>query len=398
MDQMKKIGILGSGAMGTGIAQVFAVAGCEVILYDHCTSALERAQDALVSSLEKLVDKGKMTADAAKHCVQRVTFDQGLQSFHDRDLIVEAVTENLALKQQLFKDIELLVSSNCVLASNTSSLSITSIASVCSKPERVVGIHFFNPAPIMSLVEIIPALQTKPGLAEELRGFMSSLGKQPVIAKDTPGFIVNRVARPYYGEALRIKEEGIADEMSIDASMVHLGGFRMGPFELMDFIGNDVNYQVTLSVFEAFYYDARYKPAILQKRLVEAGFLGRKAGRGYYAYNAAGQKELSQPLSSGIIVSGEAQPNQEVFERILCMLINEAAEALHLGIASRDDLDMAITKGVNYPKGLLSWADELGIHKVRDRMDSLYELYREDRYRLSPLLRRMADKGAKFYD
>lgn len=395
---MKKIGILGSGAMGTGIAQVFAVAGCEIILYDHCTTALECAQHAFVSSLEKLVQKGKMTDDAAKRCAERVTFDHGLQSFHDRDLVIEAVTEDLALKQQLFKDIELLVSSDCILASNTSSLSITSIASVCSKPDRVIGIHFFNPAPIMALVEIIPALQTRPGLAEELRAYIGTLGKQPVIAKDTPGFIVNRVARPYYGEALRIKEEGIADEMTIDASMVQLGGFRMGPFELMDFIGNDVNYQVTLSVFEAFYYDARYKPAILQKRLVEAGFLGRKAGRGYYAYDAAGQKDLSQPLSSGILLSSEVQPNQEVFERVLCMLINEAAEALHLGIASRDDLDMAITKGVNYPKGLLSWADELGIPKVRDRMDDLYELYREDRYRLSPLLRRMAETGVKFYN
>jgi len=401
---MKKIGILGSGAMGIGIAQVFASAQCEVILYDHQVSSLEKAKENLEDILEKLVSRGKISEKQAAQLIENIQFEQGLQTFYDRELIIEAIVENLEAKQQIFQDIELIVPASCILASNTSSLSITSIAAVCKRPERVIGVHFFNPAPVMALVEVIPALQTRAGLPEELRNGLGSQGKHPVIVKDTPGFIVNRVARPYYGEALRILEEGLADEATIDQAMVSLGGFRMGPFELMDFIGNDVNYQVTLSVFEAFYFDPRYRPSLIQKRLVEAGYLGRKSGRGYYNYvensnsDSAPAGKYNSYNSANIPSSQEGeQIKRQIFNRILAMLVNEAAEALFLNIASRDDLDLAMTKGVNYPKGLLIWADEIGLAQIQQEMDQLYDIYREDRYRLSPLIRKMVKEGKTFY-
>jgi 3-hydroxybutyryl-CoA dehydrogenase len=203
------------------------------------------------------------------------------------------------------------------------------------------------------------------------------------LAKDTPGFIVNRVARPFYGEALRIYEEGLADFATIDWAMKELGGFRMGPFELMDFIGNDVNYTVTETVFREFYYDPRYKPSFTQKRFMEAGYLGRKSGRGFYDYVETAEKP-SPNMDKDL--------GQKILDRILVMLINEAADALYLNIATAKDIDLAMTKGVNYPKGLLAWANEKGIGWCVEKMDELYDKYREDRYRCSPLLR----KGEKF--
>ena len=208
------------------------------------------------------------------------------------------------------------------------------------------------------------------------------------MAKDTPGFIVNRVARPFYGESLRIYEEGISDIATIDWVMKEIGGFRMGPFELMDFIGNDINYTVTETVFKEFFYDSRYKPSFTQKRLSEAGLLGRKTGKGYYDYSEG----ASRPAPNE-----DKQSGKDIFNRVLCMLINEAADALYLGIATREDIDTAMTKGVNYPKGLLQWADETGIQNCVDTIDSLFDLYHEERYRCSPLLRKMAASNQTFY-
>jgi 3-hydroxybutyryl-CoA dehydrogenase len=382
------IGVIGSGAMGAGIAQVAATAGHSVVLYDNNPQMLEKAKVGYDKTFKTLVEKGKISAETASEIQGRITLANDLNSFAECALVIEAVVENIQVKQQIFSKLEEIVSADCVLASNTSSLSITLIASACKKPERFIGIHFFNPAPLMPLVEIIPGLQSDENLAQQVKILIDSWGKITVLAKDTPGFIVNRVARPFYGEAIRIYEEGVADIATIDWTMKTVGGFRMGPFELMDFIGNDINFKVTESVWEQMFYDQRYKPSFTQKRLYEAKRFGRKSGRGYYDYTEG----AIQPKATKNEASGKA-----ILTRVLAMLINEAADALHLGIATRDDIDTSMTKGVNYPKGLLKWADEIGIKEVLNTLDNLYEDYREDRYRASVLLRRMAKDGRKFY-
>ncbi|AKQ45608.1 3-hydroxybutyryl-CoA dehydrogenase [Rufibacter radiotolerans] len=382
------VGIIGSGAMGTGIAQVLATAGHKVHLLDKNAKALERAAQNIKDTLGKLSKKGKLSEIDAAEILDRLNFTEAYQDFGSCDLVLEAVVEDLEVKQNLFREVEMIVPEYCILASNTSSLSIASIAAACEKPERFIGIHFFNPAPVMPLVEIIPAVQTREGLAEEMKQQVQSWGKMPVIVKDTPGFIVNRVARPFYGEALRILEEGIAEMATIDWAMTNLGGFKMGPFTLMDFIGHDVNYRVTESVFASFFYDPRYKPSFTQKRLFEAGYYGKKSGRGFYDYReGATQSEPTQDEALGT----------QVLHRILAMLINEAIDALYLKVASKEDLELAMTKGVNYPKGLLAWADELGLEKILETLDHLYQEYHEDRYRASVLLRQMVREKRQFF-
>jgi len=381
------IGIIGSGAMGAGIAQVVATAGHTVRLLDQNADALQRASSSIQANLTKLTEKGKLSADDAAASFARLRPTRDIGSFIDCELVLEAIVEDLAVKQQLFRELEMLVPPDCILASNTSSLSLAAIASACRQPERFIGIHFFNPAPVMQLVEIIPAVQTRTGLAEEVRDLVQSWGKVPVLTKDTPGFIVNRVARPFYGEAIRILEEGIADVATIDWALTELGGFRMGPFALMDFIGHDVNYRVTESIFASFFYDPRFKPSFTQKRLFEAGYYGRKSGRGFYDYAAdAIAPEPNRDEALG----------RTILHRVLAMLINEAVDALALNVASREALELAMTKGVNYPKGLLAWADELGPATVLQTLDALYDEYHEDRYRASPLLRRVVRQNQLF--
>lgn len=371
--------------MGAGIAQVAAVAGHTVILYDNNNSAIEKAKTNLNTTLQKLAEKGKLPN--ASEVFDRISFVTDITNFKNCGLVIEAIVEKLEVKKSVFAELERVVSSECILASNTSSLSITSIAAACNKSERVLGLHFFNPAPLMALVEVIPAVQTDEKLIPAAKELMQRWGKVPVIAKDTPGFIVNRVARPFYGEAIRIYEEGIADMATIDKAMTDKGGFKMGPFTLMDYIGHDVNYVVTETVFQSFFYDPRYKPSFSQKRLLEAGWLGRKSGRGFYNY-AEGAVQPA-PKDDDVL-------QMQIYERILAMLINEAADALHLNVASAADLDLAMTKGVNYPKGLLQWCDEWGAANCLQLLDSLYDQYHEDRYRASILLRKMAVEKTKF--
>lgn len=381
------IGVVGAGTMGAGIAQVAAQAGHRVVLTDTNPDQLQKAEQQINSGLEKLVQKGKITAENATTIRQNLVYSTQLSDHSEAHLVIEAIVENLAVKHQVFAQLEQAVSQTCILASNTSSLSIASIGACLKDASRFLGIHFFNPATLMPLVEVIPGVATAATCTAHIESLISAWHKTVVVCKDTPGFIVNRVARPFYGEALRIYEEGIADFATIDWAMTHLGGFKMGPFTLMDYIGNDINYTVTETVFAAFYFDPRFKPSFTQKRHMEAGFLGRKSGRGFYDYTEG--SVVPEPNTDPVL-------GQQILERILVMLINEAADAVLMQVGSPAAIDLAMTKGVNYPKGLLAWADELGASWVLERLEKLFAEYGEDRYRPNALLRRKAHEQSKF--
>jgi 3-hydroxybutyryl-CoA dehydrogenase len=381
---MKIVGVLGAGAMGTGIAQVALMHGHPVILVDNDHAALDRAKTNMRHAIQREVEKGRAGPEAIAYTLE--TTDR-LDALRPSALVIEAIVERIAAKHDAFRALSGIVADDCVLATNTSSLSIAAIASAATHPERVLGVHFFNPAPILPLVEIVPWLGTAPSITRETKALVDSWKKTTVVASDTPGFIVNRVARPFYGEALRVADEGIADFSTIDAAMRELGGFRMGPFELMDFIGLDVNLAVTRSIFEALGFDPRYRPSLTQQRLVDAGMLGRKTKRGFFDYRD-GTRE-PEPLV-------DREVGERVFDRILSMLINEAIDAVHWRVASPADIDLAVTKGVNYPKGLLAWGDERGLDHVLEALVALQTEYGEDRYRPSVLLKRMVRNGGRF--
>ncbi len=363
--------------MGIGIAQVAASAGCKVYLYDANIGQTEKSLGTLRSTLVKLVEKQKLTQEESEKIFGSIVSCTSLSEFKNCDLVIEAIIENAEIKKKVFAEVESTVSENCIISSNTSSISITSLSADLQHPERFIGIHFFNPAPLMPLVEIIPGLLTRKNLDSEIAELMKSWKKIPVIAKDIPGFIVNRIARPFYGEALRIVEENIATPEQVDDAMRTLGKFRMGPFELMDLIGIDVNFAVTTTVYKDYFYDPKYKPSLLQQRMSEARLLGRKTGKGFYDYAENAIKPT--PVKNEELYS-------EIFMRIIAMLINEAVEAKRLKIASDEDLEMAMQKGVNYPKGLLAWGTEIGYEKVSETLQNLYQKYQEERYRQSPAL------------
>lgn len=375
-----KVGIIGAGTMGIGIAQVAATNGCKVWVYDANQKQVETATVGLEKTLTKLVDKQKISSEKMTEILANISIATELKDFKDCELIIEAIIENKEIKTKVFTELENHVSETCVIGSNTSSISITSLGAELKKPERFIGIHFFNPAPLMPLVEVIPSLLTDKSLPEKIYNLMKEWGKTPVIAKDIPGFIVNRIARPYYGEALRIVEENIATPEQVDDAMKTLGNFKMGPFELMDLIGVDVNFSVTTTVYKEYFYDPKYKPSLLQQRMSEAKLHGRKTGKGFYDYSEGAEKPV--PQKDEVLYD-------DIFHRILSMLINEAVEAKRLGIASDEDLELAMQKGVNYPKGLLQWGKEIGYDLASEVLENLYDEYQEDRYRQSPLLRRL---------
>ena len=386
------IGVLGAGTMGAGIAQVAASAGHRVMVTDSRPEALEASRAKVEAALARDVEKKRLDADAADQIAGRITWAPGAADeyvvFQHCSMVIEAVVEDLAVKQDAFRRLEAEVGPDCILATNTSSLAVTAIAAACRSPERVIGVHFFNPVPVMELVEVVPGLVTDRAVSAKVEDLMLGWGKTVITATDTPGFVVNRIARPFYGEALRLFDEGVADRATIDWAMQELGGFRMGPFALMDLIGNDVNYAVSLSIFSSLHGDPRYRPSVTQQRMVEAGFWGRKTGRGHYDYRDGAER----PRPSKDETTGRV-----ILDRILSMLINEAVDVLFWRVASRDDIELAMTKGVNYPRGLLRWGDELGWPVVLGRLEQLQSEYGEDRYRPSPLLRRMAREGRRLF-
>jgi len=385
---IETIGVVGAGTMGIGIAQIAAQNKHQVILYDLSDAQLEKAKSGLEKVLNRLVEKERISDNERKNILTRILFTNKISELWPCGLVIEAIVESIKIKHEVFTSLEDVVSEHCILATNTSSLSIASIGAALKTSKRIIGIHFFNPAPLMPLVEIIPAIQTNEQTTKICKDLIAKWGKTVVLCKDTPGFIVNRVARPFYGEALRIYEEGIADFVTIDWALTEKGGFKMGPFTLMDYIGNDVNFAVTESVFKAFFYDPRFKPSLTQKRYAEAGFLGRKSGRGYYNYENL--KLNPKPQTDDTL-------GERILNRILCLLVNEAIDAVFMGVTSIEDVDLAMTKGVNYPKGLLKWGDEIGLDKILNQLQELFDYYGEDRYRPNPLLRKMVKENKQFY-
>lgn len=496
------IGIVGAGAMGSGIAQVAAQAGHPVLLFDAAVGAAERGKASIVAALGKLVAKGKLDAERACAIESRLGVCGRLEDLAPAALVIEAVVEKIEVKHDLLRALESIVGPDCILASNTSSLSLTALGAALRAPARLVGMHFFNPAPVMALVEVVKGLATPDALAQTIAATAAAWGKAPVLCKSTPGFIVNRVARPFYAEGMRLAQEGAADIATIDAVMRDAGQFRMGPFELTDMIGHDVNFAVTRSVHAAYFNDPRFLPSLLQQDLVDAGWLGRKSGRGFYDYAPGAERpeassapacaapraldvlgdlgpasaladlaakkgmvlarmggtgmidlhgvtialtdgrtaseraaalgvddlvvfdlaldwcaakriavapagRCSRPAldraigffqALGLAVSVFADVPGLAVMRTVAMLANEAADTIYQGVASAADIDLAMTKGVNYPLGPLAWAERIGLGRVLDVLDNLARTYGEDRYRASAHLRRLVFAKGRFHD
>ncbi len=383
LNKQSNIAIIGSGTMGSGIAQISATNGHKTYLYDTNPNVLDVAKVNLIKILNRLIEKGKISEEQKENIINNIIFTNDINKLSDANLVIEAIIENPEIKKEVYKKLQSIIKTDTIFATNTSSLSIASLSSAFEKQENFLGIHFFNPAPLLPLVEIVPSFITNNEVTSQVKKLIEAWGKIPVLAKDTPGFIVNRVARPFYSESLRILDEGIADIATIDWALKEIGGFKMGPFELMDFIGHDVNYIVTETVFKEFYYDPRFKPSLTQKRLMEAGMNGRKSSRGFYDYRPGAI--IPEPLK-------ETRLGEYIFLRVIVMLINEAYDALFMNIATKEDIELSMTKGVNYPKGLFQWGNEIGLDLVLKRIQELNNEYQEDRYRPNPLLKRMALK------
>jgi 3-hydroxybutyryl-CoA dehydrogenase len=374
---MVDIAVVGAGTMGAGIAESAALAGMSAVLLDVKEDALARGRETIEKDLERRVKRGRLSEDERRQVLDRVATTTSLEDCADAPLVVEAVVENMEVKKKVFADLENVVGSDAVLATNTSSLSVAGIAAATERPERVAGMHFFNPVPAMRLVEVVTGPSTDPAVVRRAEEISERLGKTPIRVSDTPGFVVNRVARPFYLEAFRLVEAGGEPEQ-IDAA-VRGAGFRMGPLQLADLIGHDVNLAVSESLFERYYYQPRFRPSHLQRSMVEAGLLGRKSGRGFYGYGAEEQEGPGE----------EAEPSEDIALRVISCIVNEAFLTLSERVASVEDIDQAMKLGANYPKGPFEWAEEIGAHKILQTLDSLRAAH-GDAYLAAPSLRERA--------
>jgi 3-hydroxybutyryl-CoA dehydrogenase len=382
-DVPQRLGVVGAGTMGAGIAQLGALAGIETVLHDPIDEALENGLKAIHANLAKGAARGRWSeadAEAARARLSTSTVD-GLDGLAGCELVIEAAPERLDLKRELFQNLSAACGPGAVLATNTSSIPVTQIASAAAEPENVVGLHFFNPPPLMKLVELIAALQTCERALEIARATGEAMGKRVIDAVDGPGFLVNRCGRPFGSEALRLLQERLASVEEIDAIYRQGGDYRMGPFELMDLVGIDVGFAVAQSFTELSFGEPRWRPNPLQARMVAAGRLGRKTGSGWYEYGDSPPQRLE-------IEMGPQQ--QELLNRVQCCIVNEGVFALGEGVGSAEDIDAGVKLGLNWPKGSIELGRELGFDHVLATMDELCDHYREERYRAAPLLRRGA--------
>jgi len=395
----KKIGIIGTGIMGSGIAQLAAVHGWTVGMLDVSPEVVERGLAEIDNRFQRMVEKQQLTPEGRDQARRRLRVAMSPADLAaGSDLILEAVSEDLALKAKVLKPIADQAPPQTVFASNTSSLSITRIGQAIGRGPRMVGMHFFNPPWLMPLVEVIAGAESDANAVDQVAAIAESWGKTVVRAKDTPGFIVNRVARGYYLESLRMLGEGIASIIEIDRTMKQFTGFKLGPFELMDLVGIDVNYSVSTSVWEQLGRPVRLTPHPIQAELRDRGLLGRKTKRGFYDYSveppvpALKKERLSFALSdamrqavSAFAQHGPERPGTEkenyIFARILATILNEAALALDEAVASREDIDTAMRLGTNYPRGPLEWADRIGKEHCGRMLLALNASVSDDRFR-----------------
>ena len=396
MREIATVGVLGAGTMGAGIAQVAIEAGLDVVAHDPVEGAVERARGRIDGFLRRKVEKGQLTAGDADAALERIRAATGLEEVGGVDLVVEAAPEDLELKRDLFRRLDAVADADTILATNTSSLSVGRIAAATAHPGRVVGMHFFNPVPLMALVEVVAGPLTDAAVADSVALLARRLGKTPVVAADTPGFIVNRVQRAYYLEAYRIHEAGLAPIDAIDDAMRGIG-FRMGPFELADVVGTDVNLAAGTAIFDGYYGDARYRPAQVQRRVVDAGRLGRKSGGGYYGYGADGTRGAPWPAlgRAGLLPALDAP---QIEARVLACIVNEAASAVADGVAAPDAIDTAMRLATNWPEGPLAWGERIGLPPIVHTLDALHAVVPDGRYRVEPLLRAVADRGGSFFE
>jgi 3-hydroxybutyryl-CoA dehydrogenase len=399
MREIRRIGVLGAGTMGAGIAQVAAEAGLEVLLLDPVEGATDRARERIGGFLGRKVEKGQLAPEDADAAIARIRPAESMDALAAADVVVEAIPEDLGLKREAFGRLDAAGASDTILATNTSSLSVARIASATRHPERVVGMHFFNPVPLMALVEVIAGPMTAPEIADEVALLARRMGKTPVLAADTPGFIVNRVQRALYLEAFRILEEGLAGIVAIDDAMRQLG-FRLGPFELADVVGTDVNLAAGTAIFEGFYGDPRYRPALVQRRVVDAGRMGRKTSAGYYDYEADGTRGTPWAALARQHDGGPRLPPIEpaqIEARVLAAIVNEAASASADGVATPEAIDTAMRLASNWPEGPLAWGERIGLSSVVHTLDALHAVVPDGRYRVTPLLRLVAERGGSFF-
>ena len=395
------LGVIGAGTMGAGIAQAAASAGWFVKLFDIDQSLLDKAHDNIAKRFDRLVEKDRITSECAEKCSSRILTTTSMDDLGGCDLIIEAIIEDFDIKTKVLKEISE-IASGAIIATNTSSLSVTELGAACGCADRLVGMHFFNPAPIMPLVEVIKGAQSSEAAVQRAMLIAEAWGKTVVRVADTPGFIVNRVARPYYLESWRIVEDRIATVDVIDETMQNLGEFKMGPFLLTDLIGQDVNVATTRSVWERLDKPSRLAPSQLQESLVAKGQLGKKSGCGAYAHDDKNNRapaivmesqemELSERLTEAInafcleaTCTSGSMLEKYIFSRVLIGIINEAMWAEKDGVASAEDIDTALKLGTNYPKGPFEWTEQIGMDHVQELLVSLNETVSDDRFSSPP--------------